>query len=160
MPKCGPPWIVATCRPESREPRCSTTSSRELGARTFGECTPAFAPPPVRPAGAPAMRGDQRPLPRRVQPVPDPPAPHLAFQDVLRWQVAGRTEFERLIAVEHDTPTDLERAARFLYLQRCAFGGKVVSRSFGVSARDHLASRFDVTRLAGELQYLHERLAA
>lgn len=84
---------------------------------------------------------------------------HVAFLDVLRWQVASRSEFERLIAVEPDTLTDLERAARFLYLQRCAFGGKVVGRSFGVSARDHRASRFDVTRLAGELQDLHERLA-
>jgi hypothetical protein len=30
-----------------------------------------------------------------------------------------------------DTLTDLERAGRFLYLQRLAFGGKVAGRSFG-----------------------------
>ena len=41
------------------------------------------------------------------------------------------------------TPTDLEPAARFLYLQRAAFGGKVDGRSFGVDR----PARFDITTL-------------
>src|SRR4051794_24799199 len=46
-----------------------------------------------------------------------------AFMDMLKWQLTGRAEFERLKASEPTTLTDLERAARFLYLQRTAFGG-------------------------------------
>ncbi|MFN7130422.1 MAG: DNA adenine methylase, partial [Brevundimonas sp.] len=52
-----------------------------------------------------------------------------AFTDMLKWQVASRAEFERLVTVEPDALTDLERAARFLYLQKLAFGGKVSGRS-------------------------------
>lgn len=32
--------------------------------------------------------------------------------------------------------TDLERAARFLYLQRTAFGGEVSGRNFALIGRD------------------------
>src|SRR6187549_1518408 len=45
--------------------------------------------------------------------------------DVLKWQVCSRAEFERLVSVDPATLTDLERGARFLYLQRAAFGGVV-----------------------------------
>ena len=34
-----------------------------------------------------------------------------AFLDMLKWQVASRAEFERLMATDPDTLTDLERAA-------------------------------------------------
>lgn len=80
-----------------------------------------------------------------------------AFMDLLKWQITSRTEFERLIRVDPATLTDLERAARFLYLQRLAFGGKVRGRSFGV-ARDTPA-RFDVMKLAPILEDVHERLS-
>lgn len=63
-----------------------------------------------------------------------------------------------LAATDPANLTDLERAARFLYLQRTAFGGKVAGRSFGVSAAS--AARFDVTKLQPLLEALHERLAA
>ena len=59
--------------------------------------------------------------------------------------------------VDPDTLTDLERAARFLYLQRTAFGGKVSGRSFGV-ARERPA-RFNLTTLEPMLEDLHSRLA-
>jgi len=80
-----------------------------------------------------------------------------ALMDMLRWQVTSRAEFERPLAAVPDTLTDLERAARFLYLQRVAFGGKVEGRSFGVSVSN--PSRFDVTKLASILESAHERLA-
>lgn len=51
---------------------------------------------------------------------------YIAFMDMLRFQLTTRAGFERLIKVDPATQTDLERAARFLYLQRLAFGGKVV----------------------------------
>lgn len=80
-----------------------------------------------------------------------------AFLDMLKWQLSSRAEFARLIAVDPDTLTDLERAARFLYLQRTAFGGRVVGRTFGVSAGN--ASRFDLTKLVPMLEDVHERLS-
>jgi len=81
----------------------------------------------------------------------------VAFLDMLRFQITTRAEFERLVAVDPDTLTDLQRAARFLYLQRTAFGGKVEGRNFGVSR--HRPGRIDVTRLQGELEQLHERMS-
>lgn len=80
-----------------------------------------------------------------------------AFLDMLRWQLTSRAEFERLKAAVPDTLTDLERAARFLYLQRTAYGGKVTGRNFGVSPG--LPGRFDVTKLGPVLEAVHERLA-
>jgi DNA adenine methylase len=78
------------------------------------------------------------------------------FMDVLKWQITSRAEFERLQAAAPDTLTDLERAARFLYLQRLAFGGKVDGRNFGVDRRT--PARFDVIKLAPMLDELHTRL--
>lgn len=80
-----------------------------------------------------------------------------AFLDMLRWQLASRAEFDRLNAQDPDTLTDLERAARFLYLQRLAFGGKVSGRNFGIAVQQ--PARFDITRLVPLLEAAHDRLA-
>lgn len=82
---------------------------------------------------------------------------YVAFIDMMRFQLTTRTEFERLCATDPDTLTDLERAARFLYLQNTAFGGKVSGRNFGVSYGR--PARFDVTRLGPMLEEVHARLA-
>ncbi|MGP3725630.1 DNA adenine methylase [Cereibacter sphaeroides] len=79
------------------------------------------------------------------------------FLDTLRFQLTTRAEFERLVATDPDTLTDLERAARFLYLQRTAFGGKVSGQTFGVSS--HRPGRFNLTTLEPMLEDLHSRLA-
>jgi DNA adenine methylase len=79
------------------------------------------------------------------------------MMDVLKFQITSRTEFERLSKVDPDTLTDLERSARFLYLQATAFGGKVAGRTFGVDPLR--GGRFNVTLLAQRLAELHERLA-
>ncbi len=82
---------------------------------------------------------------------------YVAFMDLLRWQVTSRAGFERLIKTDPATMTDMQRAARFLYQQRLAFGGKVTSRNFGVS--NDRPARFDVTKLGPELEAVHERLS-
>lgn len=82
---------------------------------------------------------------------------YVAFLDMLRFQITSRPEFERLMATDPETLTDLQRAARFLYLQRTAFGGKVASRHFGVDVRSR--GGFDVTRLGPLLEDVHLRLA-
>lgn len=79
------------------------------------------------------------------------------FMDTIKFQITSRSEFERLSKCVPETLTDLERAARFLYLQRLAFGGKVQGQNFGVSV--DLGSRFNITKLAPMLEDVHERLS-
>jgi DNA adenine methylase len=79
------------------------------------------------------------------------------FIDFMRFGLTSRREFERLTQTAPATLTDLERAARFLYLQRTAFGGKVTGQTFGVSPYE--PARFNVLRLASYLEAVHERLA-
>jgi DNA adenine methylase len=69
----------------------------------------------------------------------------------------SRAEFERLAATDPATLTDLERAARFLYLQRTTFGGRVRGQSFGVVYS--YGGRFDLTKLGPMLEEVHDRLA-
>jgi DNA adenine methylase len=82
---------------------------------------------------------------------------YVAFMDMLRFQLTTRAGFERLVKTDPSTLTDLERAARFLYLQRLAFGGKVAGRNFGVAPGN--PARFDVTKLGPLLEAVHERLS-
>jgi DNA adenine methylase len=79
------------------------------------------------------------------------------FTEMIRFQISSRANFEKLAATDPATLTDLQRSARFLYLQRLAFGGKVEGRSYGVSPG--LGARFDVTRIIPMIEALHERLA-
>ena len=82
---------------------------------------------------------------------------YVPFMEMMRFQITTRAEFERLAATDPDTLTDLERAARFLYLQRTAFGGKPSGRNFGVSL--DRSGRMNVATLGPMLEALHERLA-
>lgn len=76
--------------------------------------------------------------------------------DMLRFRVASRAEFQRLLAQDPTTLTDLQRAVRFLYVQRLSFGGKVSGRAFGVDAAS--PARFDVGKIEPMLAEVHERL--
>jgi len=80
-----------------------------------------------------------------------------AFMEMMRFQITTRAEFDRLVDTNPDTLTDLERAARFLYLQRTAFGGKVSGKNFGVSPSR--PGRFDISKLGPMLDDLHSRLS-
>lgn len=82
---------------------------------------------------------------------------YVQFLDVLKFGLTTRAEFERLVQVDPDTLTDLERGARFLYLQRTAFGGKVSGRNFGVDKTR--PGRFNLTTLEPMLEDLHTRLS-
>ncbi|SNY53417.1 DNA adenine methylase, partial [Pseudooceanicola antarcticus] len=77
------------------------------------------------------------------------------LMDVMRFQITSRREFERLRAQDPAGLTDLERAARFLYLQRLAFGGQV-GGVFGVAS--DRGGRFSLARLEPLLEAAHERL--
>lgn len=76
--------------------------------------------------------------------------------DMLKFKICSRAEFKRML----DTPplllTELERAVRYLYIQKNAFGGKVRSQSFGV---DLGRVRFNPERAIPQIHALHKRLA-
>ncbi len=50
-----------------------------------------------------------------------------------KFSLIARTEFERNQKIKPETLTDIQRAARYLYLQKCAFGGHVKKQTFGTS---------------------------
>lgn len=77
--------------------------------------------------------------------------------DMLRFRVTSRAEFDRLKAMPAERLTDLQRAVRFLYLQRLAFGGKVDGRTFGVSVGR--GASFNVGKIEPMLAEIHDRLA-
>jgi DNA adenine methylase len=61
-----------------------------------------------------------------------------------------------LLATPHDTLTDIQRAARFYYLQKGGFGGKVDGRSFGTATTS--GPRLNLLRIEEELSEAHLRL--
>ncbi|WP_375652671.1 DNA adenine methylase [Bartonella sp. AP19HLJMH] len=79
------------------------------------------------------------------------------FMDLLEFQVSSREAFERLRTQDPKTLTDLERALRFLYLQRLSFGGKVAKQTFGVDP--HCGARFNSLKLEASLKLIYRRLA-
>jgi len=55
------------------------------------------------------------------------------FYRQFKWTLFARDEFDRLKKVDPSTLTDVQRAVRYYYLQRSAFGGKVVDQTFGMA---------------------------
>lgn len=82
------------------------------------------------------------------------------FEELVRqfkWALASREMF-RWAQLQHvDTLTDIQRAARFFYLQKLAFGGKVDGQTFG-TAPGH-APRFNLVRVEEDLSQAHLRLS-
>ena len=80
-----------------------------------------------------------------------------ALLEDLRWQLVSRADFQRLMALDPGTLTDVQRAARFVALQRMCYGGKVLSRVF--PARTKPARSFTASDLDEAITALHQRLA-
>ena len=81
-----------------------------------------------------------------------------ALVDLIALQLQSRAEFDRAMREDPTTLTDLQRAARFVYLQRTAFGGKVRGRNFGV--RTDGPSRFRASEVGEDLLAAAKRLEA
>ena len=79
------------------------------------------------------------------------------FIRFFRWALVSREEFERLHNVPADTQTDIQRAARFYYLQQCGFNGRVDGRTFGCSPTRH--PKLNLLRIEEQLSAAHLRLA-
>lgn len=80
--------------------------------------------------------------------------PEALFRE-LRWRPASRAEFDRLKELQDRDLLDIERAAKFLWLQSLAFGGKVTGQNYGGGPT---AKSFSLARLQPRLQRLHDRL--
>ncbi len=74
----------------------------------------------------------------------------------LKFQIASRDEFKRQKAINSNCLTDVERAARFLYLQRMSFGGKVVGQSYALDTTGN--ARFNTKNIMPAIEKLHLRL--
>lgn len=78
------------------------------------------------------------------------------FVRQFRWALASREMYGWLQAVPPDTLTDIQRAARFFYLQKLGFGGKVDGQTFGVATTSK--ARLNLLRLEEDLSQAHLRL--
>lgn len=85
-------------------------------------------------------------------------ASHLEeFCRQFRWALASRTMFEWAKLQHPETLTDIQRGARYYFLQRQCFGARVTSRSFGVSTTG--GPRINLLRIEEDLSEAHLRLA-
>lgn len=73
-----------------------------------------------------------------------------------KWALTSRQNWEWLKITPAETLTDIQRAARFLYLQKLAFGAKVVGQTFGSDTTSR--PRFNLVSLEHDLQECHFRL--
>ncbi|HCR1008183.1 DNA adenine methylase [Enterobacter hormaechei] len=79
------------------------------------------------------------------------------FVRQFKWALVSRQIYKWLQDTPEETLTDIQRAARFYYLQKQAFGGKVAGHTFGTSTTS--APRFNLLRIEEELSMAHLRLS-
>ena len=82
-----------------------------------------------------------------------------ALNDELKWMLPSRMDFERSNAKNPESLTELQRAARFLFLQKLAFGGRVKGRNYG-NINTTKASRFNPHELWDGIEDIHRRLSS
>lgn len=80
------------------------------------------------------------------------------FVRQFKWALTSRQIFEWQKITRPETLTDIQRAARFYYLQRNCFGGKVVGQNFGTATT--AAPGLNLLRIEEELSAAHLRLAS
>lgn len=79
------------------------------------------------------------------------------FVRQFRWALTSRKLFEWAQASPPETLTDIQRAARFFYLQKLAFGAKVEGQTFGVATTSTQA--LNLLRIEEDLSAAHLRLS-
>ena len=78
------------------------------------------------------------------------------FMRQFKWALSSRQVFKWLQDTKPVTLTDIQRAARFYYLQQHAFSGRVESQSFGTATT---APAINLLRIEETLSAAHLRLA-
>ncbi|MDO9093424.1 MAG: DNA adenine methylase [Rubrivivax sp.] len=79
------------------------------------------------------------------------------FVRQFKWALASREMFTWAQQTPPATLTDIQRAARFYYLQRLAFGAKVQGQTFGTATT--APARLNLLRIEEELSEAHLRLS-
>jgi len=79
------------------------------------------------------------------------------FVRQFKWALSSREVFKWTQITPSDTLTDIQRAARFYYLQHQAFGGRVQGQSWG-TATTAAAPTVNLLRLEEDLSAAHLRL--
>lgn len=79
------------------------------------------------------------------------------FVKQFRWALASREMYKWLQITPSETLTDIQAAARFYYLQKMAFGGKVDNQTFGTATTS--PPRLNLLRIEEDLSQAHLRLA-
>lgn len=80
------------------------------------------------------------------------------FVRQFKWSLSSREIFRWQTMTNPETLTDIQKAARFYYLQKLAFGGRVEGRSFGTATTS--APRLNLLRIEEELSAAHLRLCS
>lgn len=78
------------------------------------------------------------------------------FVRQFKWAISSRQVFEWEKAKVPDTLTDIQRAARFYYLQKQAFGGRCENQSYGTATTTQ--PRFNILRIEEDLTEAWSRL--
>ena len=73
-----------------------------------------------------------------------------------KYSLVARSEFDREQQVNPETLTDVQRAARYLFLQKCAFGGHITRQTFGMSTTGK--PRFNLLTLETTIEKAWQRL--
>jgi DNA adenine methylase len=74
-----------------------------------------------------------------------------------KWCLVSREEYLTQKVINPDTLTDIQRAARFYYLQKLSFGGKVSGQTFGTAAS--APPKLNLLRIEDDLSQAHLRLS-
>lgn len=74
-----------------------------------------------------------------------------------KWALSSRQIYEWQQKTPPETMTDIQRAARFYYLQKLAFGAKVDGQNFGTATTS--PPRLNLLRIEEELSHAHLRLS-
>lgn len=79
------------------------------------------------------------------------------FVRQFKWALTSRQIYKWLQMTPEETLTDIQRAARFFYLQKMSFGGKVDGQTFGISTTS--GPKLNLLRLEEDLSAAHLRLS-
>lgn len=80
------------------------------------------------------------------------------FCRMFKWALVSRKMFEWEQMKAPETLTDIQRAARFFYLQKLSFGARVEKQNYGVVTNS--PPRLNLLRIEEDLSSAHMRLAA
>lgn len=78
------------------------------------------------------------------------------FVRQFKWAITSRQVFEWEQMKQPETLTDIQRAARFFYLQKLSFGGRVEGQNYGTATTS--GPRLNLLRLEEDLRHAHLRL--